>query len=81
MSEISCHEVLEQIEVYLDRELPDDAKCGEIKAHLEGCGPCMDRAEFRIGLKSLIAEKCGCQSVPADLVDRVRQQIETSEAP
>jgi mycothiol system anti-sigma-R factor len=73
--------VLEQIEVYLDRELPDDAKCGEIKAHLEACGQCMDRAEFRIGLKSLIAEKCGCQSVPAELMDKVRQQIGSAEAP
>ena len=81
MSEINCHDVLEQIEVYLDRELPDAAKCGEIKAHLDACGQCMDRAEFRIGLKALIAEKCGCQSVPADLMDKVRQQIQSARAP
>jgi mycothiol system anti-sigma-R factor len=73
--------VLEQIELYLDRELPDDAKCGEIKAHLDACGECLDRAEFRIGLKALIAHKCGCQSVPADLMERVRREIESTQAP
>lgn len=75
LSETNCEDVLQQIEVYLDRELPDEVKCAEIKAHLEACGRCMDRAEFRVEFKALIASKCGCQQVPDSLMERLREQL------
>lgn len=78
MSPTDCEQVLERIELYLDGEL-DAAVCGEIREHLMGCHPCLDRSEFRQRLKELLAAKCGCDEVPAGLHRRVESLLhETS---
>jgi len=66
-----CRKVLEQVELYLDGEL-DAAVRLEIHHHLEKCGPCMDHSEFQRRLKELLRAKCGCDQVPADLLERIR---------
>ena len=74
MSETDCQKVLRELELYLDREL-EDSKCAEIKRHLGECSPCMSRTEFRVSLRALIAEKCGCEDVPASLIVRISEEL------
>ena len=71
LSETDCHEILQELELYVDREV-GAGRCGEIERHLKACSPCMDRAEFRRSLRELIASKCGEETVPAELIERIR---------
>ena len=66
-----CRKILEQVELYLDGEL-DPALRDQIHAHLEACGPCMDHSDFQRHLKELLRSRCGCDEVPADLLERIR---------
>jgi len=66
-----CRQVLEQIELYLDGEL-GSSQHAEIHLHLEACGPCLDHSEFQRRLKELLRARCGCDQVPADLLERIR---------
>ena len=70
-----CQQALREIERYLDGEMeaPEHAR---LDAHLHECSPCMDRAAFKRDVKQLIAEKCGCDQMPADLSDRVRSLLD-----
>jgi len=75
LSPIDCEQVLREIEFYLDGELEGPALL-EIRQHLEMCGPCMDRSEFKRRLKELLSAKCGCDEVPPDLVAKVRAMLD-----
>ena len=66
-----CRQVLEQIELYLDGEL-GSSQHAEIHQHLEACGPCLDHSEFQRRLKELLRARCGCDQVPAALLERIR---------
>jgi mycothiol system anti-sigma-R factor len=66
-----CDEVLREIELYLDREL-DRAECVEIEHHLTGCGSCLQRKEFRVSLRELVARKCASDPAPRDLLERIK---------
>ena len=73
MSEISCEEVLAEVEDYLHGELdPDRARL--LAAHLRTCSPCWERAEFARKLKDIVRVKCTTQS-PEHLVVRIRETI------
>ena len=69
--ESSMQQVLREIELYLDREL-DATECAEIEHHLTGCGSCLQRKEFRVSLRELVAKKCGSDPAPGDLLERIR---------
>ena len=69
-----CQKILEQIELYLDGELASPTHV-LIYEHLEACGPCMDRSEFKRHLKELLRDKCGCDEVPSDLLERIRSSL------
>ena len=74
MSEISCEEVLAEVEDYLHGELdPDRARV--LAAHLSTCSPCWDRAEFARKLKDVVRMKCRSQVTPEHLVIRIKQTI------
>jgi len=77
---VDCNEVLREVELYLDGELPAD-QSRVIAEHLVTCWPCQERAEFRKALQSLVARKCSRDAIPPTLVSRVRFVIEedTSE--
>jgi hypothetical protein len=47
-----------------------------VQAHLSGCGPCVDRLEFRRHLKEMVASKCTGDQPPAELFIRIRAIIE-----
>ena len=81
MCPIDCRHVLKQIELYLDGEL-DVSLRAEVHEHLGTCGSCADRSEFQRGLKALLRAKCGCDEVPADLLQRVHAILhETRRTP
>lgn len=73
MSEISCEEVLAEIEDFLHGELGPE-KAALLAVHLDTCPPCFDRAEFQRKLKEIVRHKCSSQA-PDRLVWRVRQAI------
>ena len=54
MSEKDCSEVIHQIFVFIDNEL-DQATCGEIRQHLDECGPCLAKYNLERTVKSLVA--------------------------
>ncbi|MEO8422592.1 MAG: zf-HC2 domain-containing protein [Actinomycetota bacterium] len=68
-------EALKEIERLLDGELPSDLR-SKVEKHLSGCNPCMDRAEFRRHLRSMIASKCTGDEPSPELFIRVRAIIE-----
>ncbi len=80
MSETDCQEILAQIELYLDHEL-EEVRCVEIQEHLELCGPCLGRTEFRRSLKVLISKKCRCEDLPEGLMTRVFEALDDPGAP
>ena len=74
-----CDEVLREIELYLDREL-GPAEYAEIERHLTGCGTCLQRKEFRQGLRVLVARKCGPQPAPDELLRRIKDLLASESA-
>ena len=68
-------EALKEIERLLDGELPDELRI-KVQAHLSGCGPCMDRTEFRRHLKEMVASKCTGDQPSPELFIRIRTIIE-----
>ncbi|MBQ1083932.1 MULTISPECIES: mycothiol system anti-sigma-R factor [unclassified Nocardiopsis] len=65
-----CSEVLEKLYTYLDGEL-EESDCPEVRAHLDGCSPCLDEYGLEEAVKKLVAKHCGCDPVPLDLRDKV----------
>ena len=76
MSEISCEEVLSDIEHYLHGELDPDRSV-HLAEHLADCPPCFERAEFRRRLKEIVRAKCRSDA-PDRLVWRVRMAIRST---
>lgn len=74
MCPIDCQQALKQIELFLDGEL-DPSLHAEVRQHLGECGPCTDRSEFQRHLKELLKAKCGCDDVPAHLMERVSRLL------
>jgi anti-sigma factor (TIGR02949 family) len=73
LSEISCEEVLSEIEHFLHGELDQD-QAVRLADHLDTCPPCFERAEFQRKLKDVVRSKCRSKA-PQHLVWRVRQAI------
>lgn len=73
MSEISCDEVLVEIEHFLHGEL-DQIRAAHLARHLRECEPCLDRAEFTRTLKAVIRAKCRTEA-PEYLSLRIQQAL------
>lgn len=73
--ETDCSDVLDRVYAYLDGELDDDW-CGDIRRHLDECGPCLQEYGLDKVVKQLVAKSCGCDPVPDDLRSRVMSRIE-----
>jgi len=79
-----CQYVLERVYVFLDHEL-DDASGDLVRQHLAACEPCLERFDVELAFKSLVARRCGGDTAPQQLRDKVlgrlaqaRQQPPTS---
>ena len=74
-----CEQTLREIESFLDGELEVAVRI-RVEHHLSGCNPCMERAEFRKQLKTLISEKCVESAVPGDVIERIRAALRDLES-
>ncbi|MGH3367171.1 MAG: mycothiol system anti-sigma-R factor [Nocardioidaceae bacterium] len=68
-----CAEVLQDLFLFLDREL-GDASCAEIQQHLDECGPCLAKYDLEQTVKAMVARSCA-EPAPPRLRDRVLFQI------
>ena len=68
-----CADYLERIVYFLDNEL-DEADCTAVQAHLDECGPCLERFDLQRTVKAVVARSCS-ESAPTDLRQRVMVQI------
>jgi len=75
LSEISCEEVLAEIEHLLHGEL-DPERSARLESHLTSCSPCLARAEFQRKLKEIVRYKCRSQA-PQHLIVRIQEAIRT----
>jgi mycothiol system anti-sigma-R factor len=73
LSEISCEEVLAEVEHYLHGELDAD-RARLLATHLSTCSPCWERAEFARKLKDIVRTKCTSHA-PEHLTVRIRETI------
>jgi anti-sigma factor (TIGR02949 family) len=74
LSEISCDDVLTEIEHYLHGEL-DPVRSTRLAAHLSSCSPCFHRAEFQRKLMGIIRTKCRTTATPEHLLSRIREGL------
>lgn len=65
---------MRQIELYLDGELVGLEHL-EIERHLGECSPCHGHSEFQRRLKEMLRDTCGCDEVPAALLERIRTLV------
>ena len=72
-----CQEALDQLERYLDGELPDTT-LEDVKQHLTACYPCTDRASFEEQLRAIVRRDC-VESAPPGLVGRIREHLAAIE--
>lgn len=79
LSKISCDEVLNEIELYVDGEL-DRRRSLELDEHLRECRSCLGHADFQRRLKDVVRSKWGPET-PEHLMDRISQAIRGSEEP
>ena len=82
MSEISCNEVLAEIEAFVDGELPAERSI-DLAEHLIECSPCLDRADFQRKLKEILRRKCApsAEACPEHVTVRVRTTIWAERGP
>ena len=79
LSEISCGQVLKEIELYVDGEL-DRRRSLELAKHLRACTSCLDHADFQRRLKDVVRSKWVAET-PKGLMERIGQSIRSSEDP
>jgi anti-sigma factor (TIGR02949 family) len=85
-STAECEHVLDRIYEFLDHEL-DSASSDEIREHLVGCEPCLDRYDVEQAVKALVNRSCGGDKAPSHLRTKVmglvaeaKQAAHTAEA-
>jgi mycothiol system anti-sigma-R factor len=70
-----CAEVLDNLFLFLDREM-EDASYTEIKQHLDECAPCLARYNLEQVVKTLVARSCRqAEPAPPELRERVLYRI------
>jgi len=69
-----CEHVLERVYEFIDNEL-DSASGDAIRRHLSDCEPCLDKFDMEQAVKKLVARRCGGDTAPAHLRDKVLGQL------
>jgi anti-sigma factor (TIGR02949 family) len=69
-----CEHVLDRIYEFLDHEL-DSASSDEIREHLVGCEPCLDRYDVEQAVKALVNRSCGGDKAPSHLRTKVMGKL------
>jgi len=73
--EIDCHQILNEVYLYLDLECSEDRR-GVIRSHLDECSPCFREYGIEQEVKVLVARCCGADRAPLELRDRLRAKID-----
>jgi anti-sigma factor (TIGR02949 family) len=77
LSGTDCDEVLRDLDLYLDGELPAP-RARTVERHLSECSPCLARGEFRRRVIEIVRTKCRSpreEEPPASLHVRIRRSI------
>jgi mycothiol system anti-sigma-R factor len=72
----SCDDVLSHVFEFLDHET-DDARRAVIAEHLEECSPCLRRFGIEQEFKALVRRRCGGDTPPPGLRERIKVQLTT----
>jgi mycothiol system anti-sigma-R factor len=72
--EVPCTEVLALVYSYLDGEVGDVSN-GQIRQHLDECGPCLREYGLEEMVKKLVHKCCGHEQVPGELRTKVMTRI------
>jgi len=73
-TEADCRAVLEQLYLYLDREL-GASSVAEIDRHLDLCADCLHHIGFEREVLTIVGRKCRQSEVPAGLADQIRARL------
>jgi mycothiol system anti-sigma-R factor len=77
--EVPCSEVLAMVYSYIDGEM-EGTSHGEIRQHLDECGPCLREYGLEELVKRLVHKCCGQEPVPGELRSKVLTRIATVRA-
>ena len=72
----SCDDVLSHVFEFLDRET-DDARRAVIAEHLDDCSSCLRQFGIEQEFKALVRRRCGGDSPPPGLRERIKMQLTT----
>jgi mycothiol system anti-sigma-R factor len=72
----SCDDVLSHVFEFLDHET-DDARRAVIAEHLEDCSSCLREFGIEQEIKALVRRRCGGDTPPAGLRERIKVQLTT----
>jgi mycothiol system anti-sigma-R factor len=72
----SCNDVLSHVFEFLDHETGDERRA-LIAEHLEDCSPCLREFGIEQEFKALVRRRCGGDSPPAGLRERIKVQLTT----
>jgi len=70
----SCDDVLSHVFEFLDHET-DDARRTVIAEHLEDCSSCLRQFGIEQEFKALVRRRCGGDTPPPGLRDRIKLQL------
>ena len=70
----SCDDVLSHVFEFLDRET-DDARRAVIAEHLDDCSSCLRQFGIEQEFKALVKRRCGGDTPPPGLRDRIKVQL------
>jgi len=70
----SCDDVLSHVFEFLDHETGDDRRA-VIAEHLEDCSPCLRQFGIEQEFKALVRRRCGGDTPPPGLRDRIKVQL------
>ena len=68
---MDCQGTLEEIERFLDRELPEGT-AAEIMGHLRSCPDCQGAFDFHGELKRVVRVKAQAEELPGSLVTKIK---------
>ncbi|WNV74657.1 mycothiol system anti-sigma-R factor [Geodermatophilus sp. DSM 44513] len=72
----SCDDVLSHVFEFLDHET-EPSRRQVIAEHLEECSPCLRQFGIEQEFKALVRRRCGGDSPPPGLRDRIKLQLTT----
>lgn len=78
MEQSKKHNCLALLRSILDGEASDEEKKGFIEKHLDECMPCYQMYHLEMAIRDLLKSKCNNHHAPAEIIDNIRNLINTS---